>query len=90
MSVRTLLHSSSRVLGIAGALHLCACASDIEAEPAPPCDQLCQDSNALRAVREGMKLIYNLTLQGKPVGSQRPVRVTGARTVSQAVLEDRG
>ena len=27
---------------------------------------------------------------GKPVGSQRPARVTGARTVSQAVLEDRG
>lgn len=27
---------------------------------------------------------------GKPVGSPRPARVTGARTVSDAVLEDRG
>ena len=27
---------------------------------------------------------------GKPVGSHRPVRVTGGRTVSGAVLEDRG
>ena len=27
---------------------------------------------------------------GKPVGSRRAVRVTGARTVSEAVLEDRG
>ena len=26
---------------------------------------------------------------GKPVGSTRPVRVTGGRTVSEAVLEDR-
>ena len=70
MSNRTLLASSSRILGVVLALQLSACASDIEAEPAPPCDQLCQDSNALRAVREGMKLIYNLTLQGNPVGPQ--------------------
>jgi prevent-host-death family protein len=27
---------------------------------------------------------------GKPVGGQRPARVTGVRTVSDAVLEDRG
>lgn len=27
---------------------------------------------------------------GKPVGSPRPARVTGDRTVSDAVLEDRG
>jgi prevent-host-death family protein len=27
---------------------------------------------------------------GKPVGSPRPVRVTGGRTVSAGVLEDRG
>jgi hypothetical protein len=47
-----------------------ACASEIEAEPAPPCDQECQDANALRAIRESMKLIYNLTLQGNPVGPQ--------------------
>ncbi len=27
---------------------------------------------------------------GKPVGSPRPTRVTGSRTVSDAVIEDRG
>jgi prevent-host-death family protein len=27
---------------------------------------------------------------GKPVGSPRPVRVAGGRTISDAVLEDRG
>jgi prevent-host-death family protein len=27
---------------------------------------------------------------GKPVGSSRPARVTGDKTVSEAVLEDRG
>ncbi len=36
---------------------------------APPCDQTCKDAVALRAVREGVKLAYNLLLQGKPVGS---------------------
>ncbi len=40
--------------------------------PAPPaspsCDSACQDGNALRALRETMKLAFNLTLQGKPVG----------------------
>ncbi|WP_394841234.1 hypothetical protein LZC95_29710 [Pendulispora brunnea] len=36
--------------------------------PPPPCDAICQDSIALRGVREMMKLIFNLTLQGKPVG----------------------
>jgi hypothetical protein len=34
------------------------------------CDQKCQDNSALRALRETVKLIYNLTLQAKPVGVQ--------------------
>ncbi|WP_394828137.1 hypothetical protein [Pendulispora albinea] len=34
----------------------------------PPCDEVCQESIALRGVRETMKLVFNLTLQGKPVG----------------------
>ena len=38
--------------------------------PVPPCDQACQDGIALRSLREGMKLVYNLKLQGKPVGPQ--------------------
>src|SRR5262249_43464304 len=36
--------------------------------PAPPCDQACQDGAALRGMRETVKLVYNLKLQGKPVG----------------------
>ncbi|MEZ4225397.1 MAG: hypothetical protein R3B13_30880 [Polyangiaceae bacterium] len=49
---------------------LVACGDPGEAEPAPPCETECQDANALRAVRETTKLVYNLTLQGKPVGAQ--------------------
>lgn len=50
---------------------LTACASDVAAEPPPPppCDQLCKDGIALRGMREIMKLVFNLTLQGKPVGA---------------------
>ncbi len=32
------------------------------------CDVTCQDQTALLAMRNGLKLVYNLTLQGKPVG----------------------
>jgi hypothetical protein len=38
--------------------------------PAPACDSLCEDSIGLRALRETIKLVYNLTLQGNPVGAQ--------------------
>jgi hypothetical protein len=45
--------------------------SNVGATPSnPPCDQACQDGVALTAVRDELKLIYNLTLQGKPVGKQ--------------------
>jgi hypothetical protein len=37
--------------------------------PSPPCDQTCQDRVAVRGIRETMKLAYNLTLQGKEVGT---------------------
>jgi hypothetical protein len=46
------------------------CGSTKEAPPSPPCDQACADGTAMRAVRETMKLAYNLTLQAKPVGTQ--------------------
>ena len=39
-------------------------------EPSPPCEQKCQDGNALRALRETLKLAFNLTLQGNDVGAQ--------------------
>jgi hypothetical protein len=46
--------------------------SSLARDPAPaaPCDARCQDRVALRSLREAMKLIYNLGLQGKPVGEQ--------------------
>jgi hypothetical protein len=57
--------------GVLGALAL-ACSSSVGSQPPPnpPCDQACQDGIAVRSIREGMKLVYNLTLQGKPVGPQ--------------------
>lgn len=57
--------------GICGAVWGIACSSvDAAHTPAPPCDPVCQDQVAVRALREGMKLIYNLKLQGNPVGEQ--------------------
>ncbi len=41
-----------------------------QADQPATCDEKCQDGVALRSVREAMKLVYNLTLQGKPVGFQ--------------------
>ncbi|HEY3498271.1 MAG TPA: hypothetical protein VGK73_26430, partial [Polyangiaceae bacterium] len=51
------------------ALVVLGCTSE-EEEPLPPCEQHCQDGIATRALRETAKLIYNLTLQGKPAGEQ--------------------
>jgi hypothetical protein len=36
----------------------------------PPCDDACNDGIALRSLRETMKLVYNITLQGNPEGDQ--------------------
>ena len=43
-----------------------------QAEPPepPPCDDACIDGIALRSLRETMKLVYNITLQGNDVGEQ--------------------
>jgi len=56
-------------------------------KPAPPkaCDAACQDDIALRGIREMMKLAYNFTVQGKPVGAQdatMPCLPTGSVRVS--------
>jgi hypothetical protein len=48
---------------------LSACGPE-EAPASPPCDAECQDGVAIRSLRETMKLVYNVTLQGKPVGTQ--------------------
>jgi len=39
-------------------------------DAAPGCDASCRDATALRALRDAIKLVYNVTLQGKPVGAQ--------------------
>ncbi len=51
------------------ALSTTGCGSD-EAPPSKPCDQACKDATAVRSLRETLKLVYNLTLQGNPVGAQ--------------------
>lgn len=49
-------------------LLVCACTED--PEPVPACDERCEDGIAARALRETVKLAYNLTLQANPVGEQ--------------------
>jgi hypothetical protein len=39
-------------------------------DAAAACDQRCRDAIALRSLREALKLVYNVTLSGKPVGPQ--------------------
>jgi hypothetical protein len=46
-----------------------ACGAE-DAPPSKPCDAECQDSVAVRGIRETLKLIYNITLQGNDVGAQ--------------------
>ena len=62
------------LVGLVGSTYGSAgCGSSTPAEAdagPPPCDLACQDRTGARAIREMMKLIYNLTLQGKPVGPQ--------------------
>lgn len=57
------------LLTLFAALPLWSCGSDTAPTPtAPPCDDECKDEIALKAIRETMKLAFNLTFQGKPVG----------------------
>jgi hypothetical protein len=45
------------------------CQADATPPPPPPsCDEECKDGIAVKALREMMKLAFNLTFQGKPVG----------------------
>ena len=60
----------SRWLTVAALLACTAgCGAD-EAEPSPPCERECQDGVAIRSFREILKLVYNITLQGNPIGDQ--------------------
>ncbi|HEY8042339.1 MAG TPA: hypothetical protein VIF15_21195 [Polyangiaceae bacterium] len=40
------------------------------APPTPACDATCLDAVALYGMRMTMKVVYNVTLQGQPVGAQ--------------------
>jgi hypothetical protein len=46
----------------------CSNSAGRQPPPPPPCEQECKDKVVLRAVRESIKLVFNLTLQGKAVG----------------------
>jgi len=59
----------SRYVLIALGLGALACGAE-DPPPSPPCEQACQDKTAVRALREMMKLAYNLTLYTNPVGPQ--------------------
>ena len=61
---------SSGVAGLAVvACFACISCSGPSPEASKACDRTCQDRTALRAVRETMKLAYNITVQGKPEGA---------------------
>jgi hypothetical protein len=60
------------LLGAVLCAGLFACGTDAgEAPSSPPCEEVCKDRVALRAVREMTKLAYNILLQGNPVGPQQ-------------------
>jgi hypothetical protein len=46
------------------------CSSSASDELPPTCSLHCEAATAVRAVRETMKLVFNLSLQGNPVGEQ--------------------
>jgi hypothetical protein len=56
------------VFGLAIALAACGSTAVTPPPTAPACDEECKDGVAIKALRETMKLAFNLTLQGKPVG----------------------
>ncbi len=61
---------ASLALVVATALAFGACGTNAgkSPPPPPPCDQACTDGIALRSFRATIKLAYNKTLQGLPVG----------------------
>lgn len=60
--------SLARGLGLSCLLLLVACGEDGQGPRS--CDDACRDRSAVRALRETLKLVYNLTLQGNAVGEQ--------------------
>lgn len=62
----------SRAAAVLTLLLAVSCGGGNAVTPAPeppPCDDECKDGIAIKAVRETVKLAFNLTFQGKPVGT---------------------
>lgn len=59
-------------LSLSSMLTIAACVTNAgnSPPPPPPCDQACQDAIAVRAVRDGLRNVYNKVLIGKDVGPQ--------------------
>lgn len=51
-------------------LPMAACGGPDEPDEPKTCDDVCRDEIAARSLREIIKLVYNLTLQGNPIGLQ--------------------
>jgi hypothetical protein len=65
------MNASLRVALLGTLCALCTLGCGAEQAPAsPPCEQECLDGVAIRSLRETIKLIYNIKLQGNPVGDQ--------------------
>jgi hypothetical protein len=75
-----------RVASMAVIASLLACGgSGGGSSTTPPCDAACQDGVAVLALRDAIKDVYNVTLQGKPVGPQTgmtPCPLGGTASVS--------
>ena len=67
--VRFTIRRLARFAAVSGALLGCGGAGS-SAPTTPPCDDVCMDDVAITGFRETLKLAFNLTLQGKPVGFQ--------------------
>jgi hypothetical protein len=56
------------LVALAGATSACGTNAGKSPPPPPPCDQACTDTIALDAFRDTLKLAFNKTFQGQPVG----------------------
>jgi hypothetical protein len=55
---------------LAGAWVAVGCGGGGGGSDTPACDSKCMDGVAVLALRDAIKLVYNVTLQGQPVGMQ--------------------
>lgn len=80
------------LFAIVVALLASACGTPSGSVPTPPpCEAECKDEVALLGLRNMMKLAFNLTLQGKPVGPQdvsAPCPFGGSVRISGDVTSD--